>query len=133
MGTPRGIRNNNFGNIRKSKDKWIGLKEVQSDPSFFQFKEPKYGYRALLKILINYRKKYGLKTISEMINKYAPKKENNTTGYITRVCKEMQVPPTYVPDVEDKATMCAMAAAISLVENGVPANMVDIEKGWNLL
>ncbi len=133
MGTPRGIINNNFGNIRRSKDKWIGLKEVQSDHSFFQFKEPKYGYRALLKILINYRKKYGLKTISEMINKYAPKKENNTTGYISRVCKEMKVSSSYVPDVEDKSTMCSMAAAISLVENGVPANMVDIEKGWNLL
>ena len=81
MGIPRGIRNNNFGNIRISKDKWMGLKDIQSDPSFFQFKEPKYGYRALLKILINYRKKYGLKTISEMINKYAPENENNTSAY----------------------------------------------------
>ena len=39
----------------------------------------------------------------------------------------------YVPDIMDKATMCAFAAAISKMENGVPANMEDIEKGWNLL
>jgi hypothetical protein len=45
----------------------------------------------------------------------------------------MQVPSTHVPDVEDEATMCAMAAAISQVENGVPAVMDDVKKGWNLL
>lgn len=45
----------------------------------------------------------------------------------------MQVPTTYVPNVEDKTTMCAFAAAISQVENGVPAVMADVEKGWALL
>lgn len=45
----------------------------------------------------------------------------------------MQVPSTFVPDVDDKNTMCAFAAAISQVENGVPAVMEDILKGWELL
>lgn len=45
----------------------------------------------------------------------------------------MQIPNIYVPDINDKATMCAFAAAISQVENGVPAVMQDIEKGWELL
>lgn len=45
----------------------------------------------------------------------------------------MQVPDSYVPDVNDKATMCAFAAAISLVENGVPVVMADVHAGWNLL
>ena len=45
----------------------------------------------------------------------------------------MQVPYTYVPDVEEKGTMCALAAAISEVENGVPAVMSEIEEGWELL
>ena len=53
--------------------------------------------------------------------------------YISRVCREMQVPNTYVPDVNDRATMCAFAAAISQVENGVPAVMTDVEAGWELL
>ena len=43
---PRGIRNNNFGNLRITKDKWQGLREEQTDPEFFQFKSPKWGYRA---------------------------------------------------------------------------------------
>ena len=38
-----------------------------------------------------------------------------------------------MPDINDKGTMCALAAAISQVENGVPAVMDDVEKGWELL
>lgn len=45
----------------------------------------------------------------------------------------MQVPSSFVPNVDDKATMCAFAAAISQVENGVPAVMEDVEAGWELL
>ena len=129
----RGLRNNNFGNIRITKDKWQGLREEQTDPEFFQFKSPKWGYRALIRTLQNYRLKWGCKTISDFINRWAPPVENNTSGYISRVCKEMQVPNSYVPDINDKATMCAFAAAISQVENGVPAVMADVEKGWELL
>lgn len=29
--------------------------------------------------------------------------------------------------------MCAFAAAISKVENGIPAVMADVESGWELL
>ena len=130
---PRGIRNNNFGNIRITKDKWQGLRDKQEDKSFFQFTEMKWGYRALIRTLQNYRLKWGCKTISDFINRWAPPVENNTSGYISRVCKEMQVPNSYVPDINDKATMCAFAAAISQVENGVPAVMADVEKGWELL
>ena len=28
--------------------------------------------------------------------------------------------------------MCAFAAAISYVENGIPARMDDVERGWEL-
>ena len=45
----------------------------------------------------------------------------------------MQVPSTFIPDIEDKDTMCAFAAAISQVENGVPAVMEDVIAGWELL
>lgn len=130
---PRGIRNCNPGNIRITKDKWQGLREQQTDPAFFQFKEMKWGYRALIRTLQNYRKKHGCQTIADFIRRWAPKNENNTSGYISRVCSEMQVPTTYVPDVDDKVTMCAFAAAISRVENGIPADMAEVEEGWNLL
>lgn len=130
---PRGLRNNNPGNIRITKDKWKGLRPVQEDKEFFQFSDMKWGYRALIRTLQNYHCLHGCRTIADYINRWAPEHENNTSGYISRVCKEMQVPTTYVPDVEDKTTMCAFAAAISQVENGVPAVMSDIEAGWEAL
>lgn len=129
----RGIRNNNPGNIRITKDKWQGLREKQEDKSFFQFTEMKWGYRALIRTLQNYRKRHGCMTISDFIKRWAPPVENNTSGYITRVCKEMQVPDSYIPDINDNATMCAFASAISMVENGTPAVMKDVEDGWDLL
>ena len=133
MSLPRGLRNNNPGNIRVTKDKWQGLRDKQEDKSFFQFTEIKWGYRALIRTLQIYRKRHGCQTIADFIKRWAPESENNTAGYINRVCKEMQVPNTYIPDINDKATMCAFAAAISQVENGVPAVMSDVEAGWNLL
>lgn len=130
---PRGLRNCNPGNIRITKDKWQGLRPQQTDKSFFQFTEMKWGYRALIITLQNYHRKHGCRTIADYINRWAPHCENNTGGYISRVCKEMEVPNSYVPNVDDKDTMCAFAAAISQVENGVPAVMADIEAGWNLI
>lgn len=130
---PRGLRNCNPGNIRITGDKWQGLRPTQTDKEFFQFTEMKWGYRALIRSLQTYREKHGCKTIADFINRWAPPVENNTNGYIQRVCKEMEVPTTFVPDVNDKDTMCAFAASISQVENGVPAVMADVVAGWELL
>ena len=43
---PRGFRNNNPLNIRRSKDQWKGLAEAQTDRAFVQFKSLEYGWRA---------------------------------------------------------------------------------------
>lgn len=53
----KGLRNNNLGNIRITKDKWQGLREKQTDKSFFQFSSMPYGYRVLIRTLQNYRNK----------------------------------------------------------------------------
>lgn len=106
---------------------------MQRDPDFFQFTEMRWGYRALIRTLQNYRRRHGCQSVADFIRRWAPPTENNTSGYIARVCQEMQVPTTFVPDVDDKGVMCAFAAAISQVENGIPAVMADVEAGWELL
>ena len=94
----------------------------------------KWGYRALLRTLQNYRRRHGCRTIEDFISRWAPPQDNNNTAaYIRRVCLDLQVPQTYTPDIDDKETMCAFAAAISRVENGQPAVMADVEAGWDLL
>lgn len=129
----RGLRNNNPGNIRLSATPWQGEVRPSQDAAFCQFGSMAYGYRALIKLLGNYRRLHGCQTISDFIHRWAPPTENNTAGYISRVCSSMHVPATYRPDVDDRSTMCALAAAISLVENGVPAIMADVEAGWELM
>lgn len=130
---PRGIRNCNPGNIRVTKDKWQGLRSVQTDKEFFQFTEMKWGYRALIRTLQNYRRIHGCYTITDFITRWAPSSENNTLAYIKSVCFQLGVPSVYVPDVDDRDTMCALAAAISKHENGVDANMTEVQDGWDLL
>ena len=133
---PRGLRNNNPGNIRNNDSiNWQGEVAATSkkDFTFEEFKDRASGYRALLKLLRNYNKLYGCQTIADYIRRWAPENVNNTIGYITRVSREMQVPTSYVPDPDEKSIMCAMAAAISQVENGVPAIMSEVEAGWDAL
>ena len=130
---PRGLRNCNPGNIRTTRDRWQGLRPVQADPEFFQFETMAWGYRALMRTLQNYRLRHGCRTVADFIGRWAPSVENDTTGYVRFVCQRMQVPSTFVPDVDDKRTMCLIAAAISRMENGVEANMEEIETGWELL
>ena len=131
--TPRGIRNCNPGNIRITKDKWQGLRALQTDKEFFQFEEMKWGYRALIRTLQNYRRRHGCMTIADFISRWAPSVENNTTAYIKSVCSQLGVPSVYVPDVDDRDTMCALAAAISFHENGVDAVREEVQDGWDLL
>lgn len=131
---PRGLRNNNPGNIRLSASTtWQGEVRPSQDKSFCQFTTMAYGYRALIKLLQNYRRLYGCRTVADFIGRWAPPAENDTSAYIRRVCTAMHVADTWVPDVADRATMCALAAAISQVENGVPALMPQVLEGWNLL
>lgn len=129
----RGLKNNNPGNIRLSSTLWKGEKTPSGDKAFKQFSGMNYGYRALLKLLQNYNHLFGCKTLSPMIRRWAPETENDTNAYIQAVCRFTGMDPGQEVDVNDKETMCKLAAAISRVENGEPARMEDIKAGWEIL
>ena len=115
MGQPRGIRNANPGNLRHSTDKWLG--EVPGDDKAFKtFSDPVYGIRALAKLLLNYERKYGLRTISGIISRWAPSNENDTAAYIDAVARACGVEPFQVIDVA--AYLPALVPAIIAHENG---------------
>ncbi len=116
--TPRGIRNNNPGNIRHG-DKWRGLADKQTDASFCVFKAPEWGLRALVKILRNYQIKHGLKTVESIINRFAPQIENDTSSYILSVCQVLDVKPRDVIDVFEPGIMINLLKAVIRHENGI--------------
>ena len=84
---PRGIRNCNPLNIRRSRDQWKGLLKVQNDKIFYQFKAMEWGYRAAFRLLRTYRVKYNRYSVRTIIERWAPPSENQTraTG-IHRLC-----------------------------------------------
>lgn len=129
----RGMRNNNPLNIRKNNTKWQGLAEEQKDKAFFTFIAPEWGYRAALRTLQNYNRVHGLTTIKQWIERWAPPCENPTDNYVDFVCDKVCMPENASPRVTNKTIMCSIVAAMSHFENGVPANMDDILKGWDLL
>lgn len=128
----RGLRNNNPGNIRLSTTRYEGEIEHSDDSEFKQFESMAYGYRAMFRLLYVYQTKYGLNTIRGMISRYAPSSENDTANYVRRVSEWSAIAPDIHITATNRDTMIPLVAAMSRMENGVPANMPDVEEGWQL-
>lgn len=129
---PRGLRNNNPGNIRRNSDVFQGEVNPSRDKEFKQFKTMPYGYRAVFKILSNYYRVYKLTTIRKMISRWAPENENNTAAYVSLVSKYAGIGPD-APISFEREQMIRIVAGMSRVENGREAEMSDVIAGWNLL
>ena len=128
----RGLRNNNPGNIRRSRVRYKGEVRPSRDPEFKEFSSMAYGYRAMFVLLDTYRSRYGLTTIRQMLNRYAPPKENFTEGYVRFVADYSGVMPDEIVDTRADKDMIPIVEAMSKIENGVAANRADVERGWAL-
>lgn len=85
-------RNFNPGNIRPSSAyTWNG--EVGANGGFSVFKTPEHGTRALVKNLYTSQEKHGNNSVREIISRWAPPSENNTTAYVNKVASDMGVDP----------------------------------------
>ena len=129
---PRGLRNNNPGNIRRSRDVFQGEVVNGRDRAFKQFRSMPHGYRAVFKILSNYYLMYGLTTIRKMIGRWAPENENNTAAYVSLVSSYSGIGPDD-PLGFEREQMIRIVAGMSRVENGRDAVMSDVIAGWDLL
>lgn len=119
---PRGVRNNNPGNIDFNPlNNWKGLnpKSKELDSRFCVFISPEYGIRALMIVLRNYEKKHGLNSVRQIINRWAPTHENNTSAYMTHVAKMMNVELDSCLDLKNRDVLIKLAKAIVTHENGV--------------
>lgn len=74
---PLGNSLNNPGNIRTSGIAYKGEVQPSANPSFKQFQDMSYGFRAMASLLYNYINSKGLNTIRKIINTYAPAADNN--------------------------------------------------------
>lgn len=95
----RPTRNNNPGNIRKTKRKYYG--ETSNDSGFESFAAPEWGYAAMFDLL---DRLYTNLSLNDAIHKWAPPFENNTEKYIKFVTKHTGYDRyKYKVDVKDES------------------------------
>lgn len=116
---PRGIRNHNPGNIRRTATLWRGMSADQSaDPAFIVFQEPLWGLRALGRLLRTYYDIYQCRTVAAIIDRYAPPTENNTAAYRAAVAAALRVSADQLLP-RDAPTWIGLMQAIVRHENGI--------------
>jgi len=129
---PRGIRNNNPGNIERDGTRWQGMSAVQTDARFVVFSESRWGIRAIARVLITYQDKRRAKdgsrinSVRKFIARWAPPAENNTDAYARAVANALGV-GVDDPDIDvyDYDTMFGLVASIIRFENGSPRHHLN--------
>lgn len=116
---PRGLRNNNPGNIEDGAFAQSLPGYVGSDGRFAVFDSLDSGAYAMQKLLSGYGKK-GLNTVEQVINRWAPPTENDTGSYAKTVAAQLGVKPGDKIDLSDPQTLSALSSAMAGVENGRP-------------
>jgi len=119
---PRGVRNNNPGNLRDNVP-WLGT--IGSDNGFAIFDTPEHGIRAAAKNIKAYYTKHNINTVRGVISRWAPSSENDTSSYINDVSSKLGVAADDTLNMVKAAP--ALLAAIFNHENGgnyFPPNMI---------
>lgn len=126
---PRGIRNNNPLNIRIG-NKWVGEVENPTDPDFEQFTSMLFGVRAGFVLIRRYIERYHLNTISEIVSRWAPSSENNTSNYIRVLVERTGIGPLEKLDFGNRKQMVCLVDAMIFVECGTTIANDIIEKAY---
>lgn len=125
---PRGIRNHNPGNIEYTGTQWRGLADPPSDGRYAVFVAPRYGIRAMARVLDTYATDYGLNTVAGIISRWAPAHENPTSAYAQFVADALGVGVEQPINV--MAKRAGLIAAMIEFENGQqPYSMALIKRG----
>jgi len=123
MSNPKGYSFNNPLNIEKTSDRWRGQLIPHEDDRFARFESPEYGIRAAAKLMQTYWSKYGIDTIAELVNRWAPPSDNNpTANYIAFVSAKTGRDPDVPYDVFSYADMLGIIRAMARFELGAPPN-----------
>ena len=114
------IQRFNPTNIRFSADnQWVG--SMGNENGFEVFEANEHGYHATLKILNTYNEKYydNKMTITDMITRWAPPKENNTKAYINYISKSSEYPDDEIIDMMDEDLLFNILNAMTKMELGL--------------
>ena len=126
----RGIRNCNPLNIRRvAGTAWKGQRAEQTDREFVQFESLELGIRAAFCLLRTYERKYHLNCIADIITRWAPPSENDTSRYICNVCRWSGLAGMQRLTESDWP---ALVRAMARQETGLCLSEEQINKGYEL-
>lgn len=114
---PRGIRNNNPGNLNFARQPGAKLEDRATGARFARFQTPEEGLAALSIQLQRYGQR-GINTVQAIISQFAPPKENNTAKYISDVSRSLGVSAGAKLDTTDPNVLNGLMGAIIHIENG---------------
>lgn len=130
---PRGLRNNNIGNIKlNDSNPWLGKipRAQNTDGVFEQFTSKEYGTRAMLMLLKKYYNDYDLFTIEDIISRYD---KPTATNYMKFLAGKMGL--TTISYIEP-GRMLELAMHMAHFENGMPATnlteLMAVNKKFNI-
>ena len=133
MPQPRGLRNNNPLNIRRSNQPWRGKWSNPTDPDFEQFISIELGIRAAIVIVRRYIKHYRLDTPAKIINRWAHAVENDTAAYIDAACRQANLRPDARIRLNDKHLIWRLLWGMAFVECGQVIPFHHFETAWALI
>lgn len=126
---PRGIRNNNPGNLNFAGQKGA-TKEPGPGGRFAVFGTMEEGVAALVNQLKLYAAR-GIDTIADIVKKYAPAAENDVEAYIKALEKATGKKSNEKLNLNDQATLVPLVDGIIAHENGPSAvNTVNTPNYW---
>lgn len=115
---PRGIRNNNPGNLNYAGQAGA-TKEGGPNGRFATFETPELGITAMAKNLMAYQDKYAINTVSKIVSRWAPASDgNNVSAYVAAVSKQTGFKPDEALDLKDPKVLAPLISAITKHENG---------------
>ena len=116
------IGKNNVLNIRASKSfSWFG--QTGATRGFCDFEGIEMCRRAGLYLLMRSYRRAGVVKLEEVIKRWAPPTENNTSNYVGFVCKRSGLQAGFV--LRFLSDFAAVLAAMEIMEMGVPASKRD--------
>lgn len=125
---PRGIRNNNPGNLDflPAGHAWNG--QVGSDGRYGIYDTPANGVRAMSKQLQKDFARAGGATLRDLVTSWAPPGENDTEAYIAAVSRETGIAPDDQFDLT--SSLPSVVTAMIRHENGEQPYSPDDIRSW---
>ena len=118
------IAKNNIFNIRAGRAQWVGMTGTRK--GFVEFDTQEHGIRAWLILMRNYRRRYGCRTIRQIVTRFAPPSENNTERYIRYCCQTVVLGDRV--DISQDIMYAMLGVAMARMETGTRLDVSEVRE-----